>query len=337
MKAGSRSTGTRKPPIRPRRAVGAGASAPRRIEGPATALGRLIDDYLQDRRARGASTKTIRIYRDALEGVFLPFVGARGVGALEVLTDRVLNDLTAGLLDGTASRSRRPLSKDTVHSYVRAVNSFLSWARQEGEKVDARARAPKLGRRLLDVLSREEIQSMEDAASSERDKLIVRVLADTGLRITELLALTGADLRQDGRNSFLHVHGKGDRDRLVPVRPETFRRLRRFADSSGVDRATDRIFISSRRSSRSGLREPLTIWGAEQAIREVASAAGLSKRVYPHLLRHSFATHFLRRGGNPLLLQKVLGHESLAMITKTYSHLTIDDAQAEMLRVLTAD
>ena len=57
---------------------------------------------------------------------------------------------------------------------------------------------------------------------------------------------------------------------------------------------------------------------------------------YPHLLRHSYATHFLRRGGNPLLLQQILGHASLAMITATYSHLTIADAHVEAMRVLTA-
>ena len=101
------------------------------------------------------SRKTITIYRDALEGVLLPFAAARGVQTVGELTDRLLNDLGAGLLDGTASRCARPLAKDTAHSYSRAMNSFLNWASAD-ESVTARAKAPNLGRKVLEVLSREE-------------------------------------------------------------------------------------------------------------------------------------------------------------------------------------
>ena len=300
----------------------------------ASPLARLVDDYLQDRRARGASPKTIRIYRDALMGVLVPFAADRGVQEVGGVSARLLNDLGAGLLDGTASRSGRALSKDTVHSYVRAVNGFLAWSVAEGETVTAKAKAPRLGRRVLDVLSREEIQALEDAAPNERDKLLVRVLADTGARLNEVLGLTLGDLKLEGRSAFVRVHGKGDRDRLVPVRPELLRRLRRYAERTRPDADTDRIFVANRINARTGQYEALGDSGVQQMIRDLAARAGVKRRVYAHLLRHSFATNFLRKGGNPLLLQRILGHESMAMITRTYSHLTIDDANAELMRVL---
>jgi integrase/recombinase XerD len=72
-------------------------------------------------------------------------------------------------------------------------------------------------------------------------------------------------------------------------------------------------------------------------IRALGEVAGIRKRVYPHLVRHSFATDYLRRGDNPILLQQILGHSSLAMITQTYQHLTLTDAHEELMRVLAAD
>ncbi len=300
---------------------------------------RLVADYLQDRRAGGASGKTVSIYGDALGGVLLPFCAQREVTEPAQLSNRVLNDLSVGLLDGTLSRRGRPLSKATVHSYMRAVNTFVAWANAEaGEAIGAKAKLPTMGRAVLDVLSREEVTAMEDAATSERDKLIVRTLFETGMRLGELLALKGDDLQTTGGRAVLLVrHGKGDRGRLVPLSPTLARRLRRYADHTRREARSDRLFLGLRRRAATGEFEPLTLSGAEQMIRNLAVVAGISKRVYPHLLRHSMATDFLRRGGNPLLLQQILGHTSLAMITQTYQHLTFGDAHDELMRVLLGD
>ncbi len=304
-----------------------------------TAFARLIADYLQDRRAGGASPKTVTIYADALTSVLLPFCSARKVTDPPQVNSRLLNDLGAGLLDGSLSRTRRPLSKATVHSYMRAVNTFVAWANEQaGEAITAKAKLPTMARGVLDVLSRDEVASMEDAATTERDKLIVRLLFETGMRLGELLALTGDDLQTTGARSVLTVrHGKGDRGRLVPLSPALARRLRRYADRSRRDARSERLFLGLKRRASSGEFEPLTMSGAEQMIRHLAVAAGITKRVYPHLLRHSMATDFLRRGGNPILLQQILGHTSLAMITQTYQHLTFGDAHDELMRVLHGD
>ena len=88
---------------------------------------------------------------------------------------------------------------------------------------------------------------MEDAAQTERDKLVVRTLADTGIRVGELVALRLFDVQVQGRNQYLKIQGKGSRERLVPLPPALYRRLRRYADRSRpADTHSDRLFLGLR-------------------------------------------------------------------------------------------
>ncbi len=108
------------------------------------------------------------------------------------------------------------LSQFTVDTYVRNVNLFLGWCRREGETGDVRAQPPKLPRRVLDVLSRDEIDRLEKTVRFERDKVIVRLLADTGIRANELIGVRQVDLVErragpihEGRDRFIRVDRKG--------------------------------------------------------------------------------------------------------------------------------
>jgi integrase/recombinase XerD len=300
---------------------------------PASALETLVEDYLAHCRARGLSPNTVnQSYRYPLKGILLPFCAREGVTDVSGLTSRTMDKLSAQLLEG-GRRDGRPLSKHSVHSYSRTLNHFFSWAKKEGEKVDTKAQLPKLPKKLVEVVSREEIQRMEDAAKTERDKLIVRILADTGLRVGELLGLRTNDLVEQNRNYYLKVRGKGAVDRLVPA-PRLYRRLRIYAERGRPrDVVSSRIFLSHRRRPN-GDYQPLTTSGVDQMIRNLAEMAGIKKRVYPHLLRHSFATWQLSRGMNPIQLAQILGHSSLTMIQGVYSHLSPGDAYEAMLRTL---
>jgi integrase len=139
---------------------------------------------------------------------------------------------------------------------------------------------PRRPERALDVLSREEIQQLEDAAKTERDKLIIQVLADTGIRVGELLGLRCSDLIERDRNRYLRIAGpsqgggaKGDRSRLVPV-PRIWRRLQRYIERGRPkDTNSDRIFLAARRDRRTGDYEPLTKSGVEQMVRNAAELA----------------------------------------------------------------
>jgi integrase/recombinase XerD len=304
------------------------------VEPQASApLVRLVEEYLAHCRARGLSPKTVTgAYGYPLREVFLPFCAREGIKAPAELTGRVLDRLSTQLLDRGGRRG--PLSKSSVHSYLRAVNQFLVWARKEGEAIEAKSQLPRLPKRLVEVLSREEIDRLEEAAGNERDKLIVRTLADTGIRLGELLALRLADVIERDRRTYLRIRGKGERERLVPLMPGLYRRLRRYGERGRPKDATsDRLFLALRRRP-GGDYEPLTDSGVEQMLRALGEKAGVGKRLYPHLLRHSFATWSLTRGMNPIQLAQVLGHTSLDMINDVYQHLAPQDAYEAMARAL---
>jgi len=301
----------------------------------ATALARLVEDYLTSCRARGLSPKTINhAYAYPLRFVFLPWCARQGIDEAQQLTKRALDRFNAELLEQGGKKG--PLSRWSVKTYLRVVDQFLNWAKAEGEGINVNLQMPKTPRRLLDVLSRDEIQALEDVAPNERDKLIVRVLADTGIRVGELIGLRLSDLIPQDRNHYLRVRGKGDKERLVPI-PRLFRRLQKYAvRGRSRDTDSDRLFIGLRRRP-GGDYEPLTASGVEQMIRNLGQIANIPKRVYPHLLRHSFATWAITRGVDPITLARILGHSSLAMIQQHYSHLKPSDMHQALLQALTAD
>ncbi len=302
-----------------------------------SALTVLADDFLADCRARGLSVRTVQAYDYPIRRQFLPWCAEEGIAEPSQLTPALAGRFTSLLLEEGGKHGE--LARASVRSYIRSIRVFLGWAAKAdggAATVGGSPRLPKAERRMFDVLSRDEIQRMENAAKAERDKLIVRVLADCGVRLGELLGLRVGDIQEPKRGEFaLKVHGKGDRDRLVPLAPALSRRLRRYLAGRRAN-PEERIFVALRKSPN-GRYAPLTESGVGQAVRVLAQEARIDKRVYPHLFRHSFATEWLRRGGNIISLQRILGHADLSMIQGVYSHLdTSDDYQAAM-RVLIGD
>jgi integrase len=296
-------------------------------------LARLVNDYLSSCRARGLSPKTVKdSYGYPLQHVFLPFCEREGITNVDELSNRVMDRYSSELLERGGKRG--PLSRHSVHAYVRNVNLFLGWAQRQGESVEAKGQLPKLARRDIDVLSREEISAMEAAAPTERDKLIIRVLADTGMRVGELVGLRPADVIERNRTHLLRItRAKGGDNRLAPIMPDLARRLRRYAERGRPDDSPDRLFVALRRSPN-GRTAPLETSGVLQMVRDIAERAHVAKRVYPHLFRHSFITEALRRGMNPLMVAKIVGHSSLVMIQRNYEHLVVDDTYDALSRML---
>lgn len=294
-----------------------------------SALAALVEEYLDAGVTWSRTTRSQYTYN--LKRVFLPWAEAEHLSSPEQLDGRSLDRLHRHL-----SERLKPAS---VHSYLRSVNQLLNWARKRGDVGDAKAKLPELKRKMLEVLSRDEIARMEAACDSERDKLIIRVLADGGLRLNETLGLRPADLVRQGRACLLRVHqAKGGNERLVPIPPALFARLKKYAEHGRPsDAMTTRIFVTRRRhgdGTYSAL-EPRTV---QNMVRSVAEKAGISKRVHPHLLRHSYATWALDRGMNPIVLKDNLGHADLDMITKVYSHLSAGQRyDATMLALINDD
>jgi len=170
-------------------------------------LSRLVGDYLIHCRARGLSPKTDIAYRSALESVLLPWCAQQGIERVEEFDSRTVDRLSSDLLTRISSRGT-PLSRDSVHTYLRGVRQFLTWAQREGETVAAKPQLPKPPKHHKDVLSAEEINTLEAGVPSERDKLIIRILGDCGLREGELVRLRVGDVLRPDNRGQLHVRGK---------------------------------------------------------------------------------------------------------------------------------
>lgn len=295
----------------------------------------LVQEYLADCRRRGLSPKTVDFaYGYPLRHVFLPWCLRADISDLRRLSDWLLDRFVGELL--MKGGKEGPLARQSVITYIRTLNQFLAWASRAGLVEGLKARQPRAQRKLVHVLSRREMQLIEDGASRERDKLIVRILADTGIRLGELVGLRRDSLiNRDGRH-YLQVSGKGHRDRLVPIAPALHERLERYIGAMRPNDPGYYLFLAARRSPV-GCLERLGGSGVTQMMSTLAKVAGIRKRVYPHLFRHSFATWALSKGMNPIQLKDVLGHSSLAMITNVYSHLAPEDAYVALMAAMGAE
>ena len=303
------------------------------VSGPKSSpLSRLVDDYLTHVRARGLSPSTNTAYIHALRVVLLPWCEEQGIERVEDLDSRTVDRLSTSLLTRVSARGK-PLSADSVHTYTRGIRQFLTWAGKEGEPVAAKPQLPKLGKHHRDVLTSAEIDALEGAAPAERDKLIIRIIGDCGLREGELVRLRVEDVLRPENRGQLHVRGKGRRERRVPVLPRLVRRIERYI-ATRPDQQTDSLFLALRRG-RSGDYEPLTESGIRQLVRDAGLRANLRRPVNPHLLRHSWMTEMLRQGIEPLHLSLIAG-ASLKVIQDHYEHLNQDDAYEAMVKALAA-
>ncbi len=292
-------------------------------------LERLVGDYLISCRARALSPRTDEQYSYAL-GLFLKWCAAEGVTKLDELDRRTFDRYTTWLL-GRKNRYGETVSKHAVHSVIRPLRLLLNWASREGEEVQARPQLPRREKPLRDVLTRDEVDILERSVPSERDKLIIRIFSDCGLRLDELTRLQAKDVVRSARQAHLRVLGKRGRMRDVPIPPSLLRRLDRFIESRPEERGSDHIFLTHRK--RDGLHEGLTRMGVYQVVKFGFLRAHITKHVYPHLLRHSWMTEMLRNGMNPIQLSLIAG-ASPEVIAAHYTHLNKDDAYDAMIRAL---
>lgn len=300
-----------------------------------------VEDYLAECRARGLRVATVNdAYGWPLRRLWVPWCREHDVVDVAQVTQAVVNRFTADVRDRRRSNGEL-LSPHSVRSYGVVVSRWLSWAHREG-LMEARAKVPRgrVSRPVREVITPEEHARMVELARVDRDRLILQILWETGMRASELLRLRTTDLiRHDGRwfLRILSAHrgggAKDSRERFAPL-PHA-RDLRRFIDGprSRMPAATDHIWLS-RRKGPEGLYAPLSISGLEQMIHDVGQDAGLSHRAHPHLYRHSAITHWLRQGVDPLRIASIVGHSSLAMIHQHYSQLDHRDAYDALAEVL---
>jgi integrase/recombinase XerD len=276
----------------------------------------LVERYLNHVRVEGGlSRNTIEAYRRDLEK-FQRYLRQRNIGQLRQITPDMVRSFV-----GTLHALRlSPVSSARCLSAVRGWLRFLH-AQQVIDEYPARDIVPaRRGTRLPKTLSEREVAALLDVpvrptAEDRRDRVMLELLYATGLRVSELVSLELA--RVNLEVGYLRVTGKGSKQRLVPMGEPAQRLLLDYVHAIRPQllkqRASGLLFVSRRGGS-------LTRQAFWKSLRARARRAGIRKRVFPHMLRHSFATHLLGGGADLRSVQTMLGHADITT-TQIYTHV----------------
>jgi integrase/recombinase XerD len=201
-------------------------------------------------------------------------------------------------------------SRSTVRSAFFSLNFFFRHVLDQ--PFEEEIPLVRMGERLPTVLNREEVHAMIDGAVNIKHKVLLMLLYYGGIRLNEARTLRWEDLDFE-RGVITIRHGKGDRDRIVFLHPKV----------------ADGLILMGRKSEGPILlsattRRPYTARGIQLIVSDIAKRAEIGKRVTPHTLRHSFATHLLEAGADIRYIQKLLGHKNLKTTT-IYTHIADRD------------
>jgi integrase/recombinase XerC len=267
-----------------------------------------IDDFLSHLAVeRRVSAHTLDAYRRDLVGL-AQWAASQGVEVVALQPEQVRGFV--------AAEHRRGLSPKSLQRRLSACRSFYGWLLRQG-RIEANPaagiRGPKAPRKLPQVLDPDEAKALvevpTDAPLGLRDRALLELFYSSGLRLSELCGLRWRDLQLD--EGLVTVLGKGSRQRSVPLGSHARRALAEWRASSGA--AADAPVFPGRNG-------PITPRAVQYRLRQLAQRQGLFKRVHPHLLRHSFASHILESSGDLRGVQELLGHADIAT-TQIYTHL----------------
>lgn len=282
------------------------------ISNPFAPLLRGYASYL--RLERSYSHNTVEGYLHDV-GLLSEFLHSKKIDVKSV-AEEDLHEFLASLRDmGIGARSQARI--------IAGVRGFFRYLQLEGV-IDANPAelldSPKLTLHLPEVLSLEEIDAMINAIPREKDEAlrneaIIEMLYGSGLRVSELINLRLS--RINFEEGYMLIEGKGNKERVVPVSPRAMDLVHLWLEQRAMlniaDDASDILFLN-RRGKR------LTRVMIFYIVRDLAERAGINRKISPHTLRHSFATHLLEGGANLRSIQELLGHESLTT-TELYVHL----------------
>ncbi len=266
---------------------------------------------------RGRSIKTVENYDRYLSRFFL-FSKVRTPGDITEDTIRQFR-LHLNRQPGVAGTMKHK----TQNYYLIALRAFLKFLRKRGNgSLDPeRIELAKVGSRDLDLITSDELGRLiagaaGDSLQSLRDRAILELLFSTGLRVSELCSLNrDLDLSRDEAS----VRGKGEKVRVVFFSPEAKRALKIYIDRrKDLD---DALFVQMGKAAKAAGNLRLTPRSVERIVKHYAIKAGITRKVTPHVIRHSFATDLLRNGADLRSVQAMLGHANIAT-TQVYTHVT---------------
>ncbi|MBT3582244.1 tyrosine-type recombinase/integrase [Candidatus Woesearchaeota archaeon] len=200
------------------------------------------------------------------------------------------------------------MGQDAAPRSVALTKAAITFMTNEILGKSIKIKTPKIPRSVPEVLSKEEIKLLLENAKSDKHKLIIELLYSSGLRLSELINLKLEELELDKRHGWVRG-GKGGKDRMIILSEAVVEHIRQFCG----DRRTGYLI--------SGRGEQLSRRAVQKALDEIAKRAKLTKKVHPHMMRHSFATHLLEAGTDIRNIQVLLGHADLST-TQIYTQVS---------------
>jgi len=284
----------------------------------------MIDDFLNYLSVeRGLAKNTVESYRRDLEK-FTGFLSSVKIGSF----DRVKRaDITDYLMD----QKEKNLTATTLSRNLVAIKMLLRFLAREKfikEDVSGIIESPKLWKKLPDALSVEEVEKLlavPDLKDPQgiRDRAFLEVMYATGMRVSEAGSLKIADINMDV--GFVKCLGKGQKERIVPIGKKAKEAIARYTQKVRPELVKKNPQEPNLFVNRFGGRiSRQSLWSI---VKNCAAKARIKKRLTPHTLRHSFATHLLERGADLRIVQELLGHSNIST-TQIYTHINKDRLKA---------
>lgn len=272
-----------------------------------------FQDYL--RFERGLSKHTLSAYSRDVENC-ISFLAEKGVADPNLVSSKLLRTWVFAL-------HKTGFAPSSIRRAQSAVRTFFQFLLSEGwVSIDPteRLESPRIGERLPEFLTREETEKLLRAPIPEkrfywRDRSILELLYASGVRVSELVSITGTTLDLD--DSSITVFGKGSKERIVPIGTPALRTLKKYLTKlrPKLDRGEGRGYVYLNAHGRPLTRE--SVW---KLVKNSGRIAGIKKNISPHTLRHTFATHLLEGGADLAAVQELLGHVDISS-TQIYTHV----------------
>lgn len=285
--------------------------------GMAVSPEELLDAFVRDlTEVREASAHTVRAYSRDLARLLSWLHDEGGAPGVAEVRPALLRLYLATL-------SEEGLASTSMARHLASMRAYFAWCEQHGHLDASPAtalRSPRRGRRLPRYLEEEEVNRLLAAPSGSdgkdlRDHALLELLYSSGCRVAEAVAIDEADLELD--RGLVRLQGKGRKERLGMLGRPAVDAIRRYQAYKGnLDLERGALFLN-----RSGGR--LTDRSVRRVLDSCLQRAGIERSCSPHTLRHSFATHLLRRGADLRTVQELLGHASLGT-TQIYTHVSLE-------------
>lgn len=305
------------------------------VQAKRRVIATLIEAYIQDHIGGNHSEKTLEWHRTAL-GLMQGFLEEE----LDItqIDEVEADDISAWFahMRTTPGANGKVRNERTIQTYARSARAFFHWLIHRGTlEVNPFDRVvfPKVGRPLIQTITNEEFEQLLLACAppnetghfaeraTVRNRAILWLLYDTGIRVSELINLRLGDI--DRKKGVVTVLGKGSKERRIALGQNCLRNLSYYLDKHRPDEeelaewgssGEDHVFLSE-------TRQQLTKNGMEMLFKRLKERAGITgKRISPHIFRHTFAINYLVKSNDPFSLQELLGHEDLTTV-QNYMHM----------------